>query len=67
MNVREFSEDMSILNTHEKDIRMTTHVLQLFFLGYDGFRFPIAYFPTSGITAPDLYMNVWEVVGKLHG
>ena len=41
-------------------------MLQFIFLGYDGFRFPVAYFPSSGATAPELYINVWDVVSKLY-
>ena len=28
---------------------MAKYILQFIFLGYDGFRFPVAYFPTAGI------------------
>ena len=36
-------------------------MLQFIFLGYDGFCFPVAYFPRSGATAPELYISVWDV------
>lgn len=61
-----FCEDMRILNTHTKIIKPATHVLQFIYLGYDDFRFPIAYFPSSGATAPELYTNVWDLISKLN-
>ena len=66
VDMGQFSEDMSILNTHKKDLKPASHILQFVFLSYDGFRFPIAYFPTCGATAPDLYINVWDAISKLY-
>ena len=66
VDMGQFSEDMSVLNTHKRDLKPASHILQFVFLGYDGFRFSIAYFPTCGATAPDLYINVWDAISKLY-
>ena len=47
------------------DLQMAKYILQFIFLGYDGFRFPVAYFPTTGVNAPELYMNVWNMISEL--
>lgn len=65
VDMGQFCEDMSILNTHKKDLHHASCILQFEFLGYDGFRFPIAYFPSSGATASELYINVRDVINKL--
>ena len=44
---------------------MAKYILQFIFLGYDGFRFPVAYFPTAGINASELNMNVWNIISQL--
>ena len=43
---------------------MAKYILQFVFLGFDGFRFPIAYFPSAGANAPELYINVWNSIMK---
>lgn len=59
------AEDIHSLNTHENELRLATHVMQFLFLSYDGFRFPFAYFPTTGANAPEIYIIVWEAISKL--
>lgn len=62
----EFAEDIHILNKHSHETRSATHIMQFIFLGYDGFRFPISYYPTAGANAPELYDMVWKVINKLN-
>ena len=57
--------NMHLLNTHCNDIRLASHILQFIFLGYDGFRFPFAYYPTTGANAPEMFVILWEAIGKL--
>ena len=51
----------------EKKVQQTiaTQVLQLTFLGYTGYRFPICNFPTNGIKASELSIIVWDAIAKL--
>ena len=59
-------EDMHTLNAQtDGDLRMAKYILQFVFLGFDGFRFPVAYFPSAGANAPELYMNVWGMIREL--
>ena len=55
-------EDMHTLNALTDDLRMAKYILQFVFLGFDGFRFPVAYFLSAGGNAPELYMNVWGMI-----
>ena len=61
-----FSEDISLLISHERKFKTASNILQFIYLSYEGFRFPVAYFPTCGVTSLDLFINVWEVICKLH-
>ncbi|KAK3709452.1 hypothetical protein QZH41_017498, partial [Actinostola sp. cb2023] len=45
--------------------KLASHVLQFIFLGDNGFRFPIAQFPSGGCTATDLFYMFWEGVKHL--
>lgn len=53
------------LNSHKDELRMAKYILQFVFLGFDGFRFPIAYFPSAGANAPELYINVWNMISAI--
>lgn len=54
-----------LLNTHTYDTRTVPHIVQFIYLGYDGFRFPIAYYPTAGDNEPEIYIMVRNVINKL--
>ena len=53
------------LNSHKDELRMAKYILQFFFLGFDGFRFPIAYLPSAGENAPELYINIWNMISAI--
>lgn len=59
------SEDMRKMVNKTDELLMAKYILQFIFLGYDGFRFPVAYFPTTGVNAPELYINVWKIISEL--
>ena len=59
------AEDLYLLNQHKNELRVATHVLQFLFLSYDGFRFPFAYFPSTGANVSELYLTMWEAIAKL--
>lgn len=44
---------------------LATHVLQFVFLGFTGFRFPFAHFPSSTASGHDLYLLLWKAVNML--
>lgn len=45
---------------------LATHVLQFMFLGYTGFKWPVAYFATTEAHASELMLLVWEVINQIH-
>ena len=59
------AEYIHTLNTHKNDVRIATHMMQFMFLSFDGFRFPFAYFPTTGANTPEIYLSVWDSISKL--
>ena len=63
----ELCEESKYINTlmGHHTLKLATHVLQLLFLGITGFRFPIAHFPTTQITPPELYLIFWKSVQML--
>jgi len=48
------------------DKLMGTHILQLLFLGLNGFRFPFAHFVTKGIQASEVYGLFWKAIRLLY-
>ena len=59
------ANSVEILTKGKKVSQLATHVMQLTFLGYNGFRFPVANFPSSTANAPQLYNIFWEAVHHL--
>ena len=54
-----------MLRAGNQDKKVATHVLQMFFLGVTGFRFPIAHFLTDGAQIGELQSTFWLAVDKL--
>ena len=52
----------------EKTMKSTlaTHVLQVMFVGYTGYRFPVCHYPTCGVKASELHTILWSTIKKLH-
>ena len=44
---------------------LATHGLQFVFLGYNGFRFPFAHFPSHNASGHELYLLLWKSVNML--
>ena len=57
--------DVNILKTKSVNQEVANEVFQVSFLGYTGFRFPIAHYPTSGISAAEIYIIIYDVISKL--
>ena len=45
--------------------KLASHVLQIIFIGYTGFRFPVAHFPTDCVTASELQIIMWNTISEL--
>ena len=53
------------IKSNKKERTLATHVLQLVFLGFTGFRFPFAHFPSHTASGHELYLLVWKSVNML--
>jgi hypothetical protein len=58
------SSDLDTLS-NVKDKELATHVLQIVFLGYSGFRWPIAHYPVVQARSTDMYIQVWQAIDRL--
>ena len=65
VDLGEQCELMRSISDKEKSIHTANHVLQFVYSTYDNFRFPIAYYPTTGATCQELYILLWQVIGEL--
>ncbi|KAJ8017433.1 hypothetical protein HOLleu_45163 [Holothuria leucospilota] len=57
--------NMRILKEGDVTQKVASDVLQIYFLGYTGFRWPICHFPTTGVTASELYITIWKIISEL--
>ena len=57
--------NLEIIQKKKKEVKMATHVLQFMFAGFNGFRWPVAYFGSSTATAVQIYINYNRAVDIL--
>jgi hypothetical protein len=57
--------DIHMIKTKSVNQELATEVFQVSFLGYTGFRFPIAHYPTTGISAAEIYIIIYDIISKL--
>ncbi len=65
LDMGDVSDSMRNLTQNTTNVRLATHILQLVFLGYDGFRFPFVYYCSDGATCPELFFKMWESIYAL--
>ena len=65
VDLGEACADMKKMNTQKDDLKLAKYILQFIYLGFDGFRFPVAFYPTGGVNAPELYITVWDMISVL--
>ena len=53
------------ISSGKKQRILATHALQFLFLGFTGFRFPCAHFPSTTASGYELYLLLWEAVNML--
>lgn len=56
---------MNQIRTGRKEQQLATHVLQFVFIGFTGFRFPFAHFPSNTASGSELYLLFWKAVHML--
>ena len=59
------SENLHKITKQSGDRELANHVLLMQFVGFTGFRFPIAHFATRQATAADMFINFWKAVSML--
>ena len=62
----ETSKHLRELASHSSDEQLASHILQLVFVGSQGFRFPVAYFATSEASPTDLDLIIWKTIDHLN-
>lgn len=53
------------LKSNKTDRILATHVLQLVFLGFTGYRFPFSHFPSNTASVHELYLIIWKAISML--
>ena len=49
---------------HHHEIKLTTHALAFMFLGYGGFRWPVAFFGTDNVSPHQLYLTFIQLLSN---
>ena len=45
-----------------QDFKLATHCLQYLYVGFNGFRWPVAYYGSDNVNGHGLWFTFWEVV-----
>ncbi|KAL3832244.1 hypothetical protein ACJMK2_023904 [Sinanodonta woodiana] len=57
--------DLRTVEQGKVEQKLATEVIQIYFLGYTGCRFPICHYPTCSVKASDLHIMIWDVIARL--
>lgn len=60
-----YAQNLRVIKDQAVTQRLASEVIQITFVGFTGFRFPICYSPTEGVTASELGIIIWNVTKKL--
>jgi hypothetical protein len=64
IDLSEEAQNLRILCDKRFAQHLATEVIQMSFMGFTGFRFPICHFPTAGIKASELSIIIWKAIEK---
>ena len=53
------------ISNEKRNIKMATHCFQYMFVGFNGFRWPIAYFGSNNVNGHSIYLTFWPLVDYL--
>ena len=53
------------LSTTKKNMKMATHCFQYLYVGFNGFRWPIAYFGSDNVNGHAIYLTFWPLIDQL--
>jgi hypothetical protein len=65
VDMGKMNNDIDIICNGGKKEKLATHALQYVFHGFNGFRWPVAYYGANPATTHQLYNTFWELVDKL--
>ena len=53
------------ISNEKNKFRMASHCFQYMFVGFSGFRWPVAYFGTDNVNGHSIYLTFWPLVDHL--
>ena len=53
------------LSESKRNMKLTTHCFQYMFVGFNGFRWPVAYFGSDNVNGHSIYLTFWPLVDQL--
>ena len=55
------------LKETKNHMKMATHCFQYLYVGFNGFRWPVAYFGSDNVNGHSIYLTFWPLVDQLSG
>ena len=62
VDIGELCNNIDIISAKKKEVVLANQCLQFIFLGFGGFRWPVAYFATNSAKPCQIYANFWKLV-----
>ena len=59
--------DLDKITEKKKKVEMASHYFQYVFVGYNGFRWPVAHYATNNVDGHSIYLTMWPLLDELSG
>ena len=57
--------DLEAITKHKRAIQLASHYFQYVFVGFNGFRWPAAYYGTNNVNGHSIYLTIWPLIDAL--
>ena len=54
---------MDQISTQKENCKLATHCFQYMYVGFNGFRWPVAYFCSDNVNGHSIYLTLWPLGG----
>ena len=65
VDLGETVNSMTEISREKSNCKLATHCFQFIYVGFNGFRWPVAYFGTDNVNGHSIYLTLWPLVDQL--
>ena len=65
VDLGELVNDLEAIKKKKNEIQMASHYFQYIYVGFNGFRWPVAHYGTHNVNGHSIYLTVWPLIDEL--